>query len=86
MDMWDYFKMVIVGCILVGIISFITLTLAMPKPHQGYYLDVRYHDQIYPVFQIYNNWKWYPDTVAFVTPNQDVCLSVFEKLTSSVAK
>lgn len=74
MDVWDYFKMVIVGCILVGIICFATLALILPKPHQGYYLSVRYNDQIYPVFQICNNWKWYPDTPAFVTLNQDVCL------------
>lgn len=80
-DIWDYFKIGITGCIATGIICFLTLALILPKPHQGYYLSIKYDNQIYPVFRIYNNWKWYPDTVAFVTPNQDVCLAVFEKLT-----
>ena len=55
----------------------------MPKPHIGYYLEVsdgRNSNQIYPVYRIINNWKYYPDTIAFESSNKDITLQTFSSL------
>jgi len=55
----------------------------MPKPHIGYYMEVRdgcNSNQIYPVYRIINNWKYYPDTTAFESSDKDVTLQIFSNL------
>jgi len=78
----DYFKVVVVSIIVIICCCFVTC-LFLPKIHQGYWLEVvdgRNSSQIIPVYRIVNNWKWYPDNVAFVSIDKDECLRVFNTL------
>ena len=81
-DFEDYFKATIAGLIVIAICGFITC-LFLPRPHQGYYLEVRdgaNSSQIYPTYRIVNNWKWYPDSAAFESADKDECLKIYNIL------
>lgn len=58
----------------------------LPKPHQGYYLGVLdgiNSDQIIPIYCICNNWKFYPDDIAYITTDKGECLQLFGALSGS---
>ena len=82
MDLWDWLKVISVSLLIVLVCAFFTVCF-LPKTHQGYYMLVRdgsASSQIYPVFRIYNNWKYYPDEVAFESISSTECLKIFEEL------
>lgn len=69
--------------ILFSFIITVFVWVFMPKPHIGYYLEVtdgRSSTQVYPVYRIVNNWKYYPDSTAFISSDKDIALQVFSSL------
>ena len=82
MDISDWFKAVIIGLIIVLVCAFFTVCF-LPKTHQGYYMTVNDGSngtQIYPVYRIYNNWRYFPDYLAYESLSASECFEMFKKL------
>lgn len=72
--------------VFVSVFSLLVLWICAAKIHQGYYLgivDGTQSSQIFPVYRIYNNWKWYPDSTAYETLDKEECLQLFDTLTKN---
>ena len=82
MDLQDWFKAVITGLIIVLACTFFTVCF-LPKTHQGYYmgvLDGRNSNQIYPVYAVYSNWKYFPDYLVYESLSASDCFEMYKKL------
>lgn len=82
MDLKDWFKVVIAGLIIVLVCAFSTICF-LPKTHQGYYMgvkDSRNSNQIFPVYAVFINWKYFPDYVAYESLSASECFEMYKKL------
>lgn len=82
MDLCYWFKEVVIGLIIVLVCAFFTVCF-LPKTHQGYYMyvtDGSGGTHIYPVYRVYNNWRYYPDGVAYESLSASECFEMYQKL------
>ena len=82
MDILDWFKVLITGLPIVLVCAFFTVCF-LPKPHQGYYMGVTDGSsgtQIFPVYRVFNNWRYYPDGVAYESLSASECFEALKKL------
>lgn len=57
----------------------IGLFMAVPKKHQGYYVE-RLLGETVPVFSVVNDFSWWPDTTVYISTDINEVLRVKDEL------
>lgn len=67
------------SCAVIAVIGLI-IVLLIPKPHNGYYIKALDRG-VTGEYVVYNNWRSYPDDIAFASSDYKETLNVYRELT-----
>lgn len=75
-ELWEILGYVIAVVLVLSIL----LGFWLPKTHQGYYLNAWAKDSTLIKFKIYNNWRLWPDEIAYTTYDKEEAIKTLKEL------